>query len=485
MHSRRPEGGAAPRADPAVSMPRDSSGPAPLGGAAGQPRLRRRPTARRADRAAPAPSGRAAAVAADESSPGRTPSPHPIPNPAPERAPVPGTRPSAAARAREPTAELTARGERRLRTGHPWIYRTDVRRAEAEAGDIVRVVGSRGRPQGYATFSDRSAISLRLLTHEDARPDAGFWRARIEAAVAYRDSLDIDATAYRLVHGEGDRLPGLIVDRYGEALVVQTLTQATDRLLSVLCNLLVDAVAPAGILARNDPRVRGLEGLDQAVELRYGRVPEEVEVREGAVRLFVDPWKGQKTGLFLDQRENRLAAARYARGRVLDGFSYTGAFALQVAPASDAVQAVDVAESAVAAVARHAAHNDAPHVEARAGNVFDTLRDHDRAGERFDTVVLDPPAFAKNRKAAERAMAGYKEINLRALRILEPGGTLVTSSCSYHVDEPTFARILADAAADARADVRVVERRRQARDHPMLVSVPETSYLKCFVLRKL
>ena len=283
------------------------------------------------------------------------------------------------------------------------------------------MVGSRGRPLGYATFSDRSAISLRLLTHEDARPDVGFWRARIEAAVAYRDSLDIDATAYRLVHGEGDRLPGLIVDRYGEALVVQTLTQATDRLLSVLCNLLVDAVAPAGILARNDPRVRGLEGLDQAVELRYGRVPEEVEVREGAVRLFVDPWKGQKTGLFLDQRENRLAAARYARGRVLDGFSYTGAFALQVAPASDAVQAVDVAESAVAAVARHAAHNDAPLVEARAGNVFDTLRDHDRAGERFDTVVLDPPAFAKNRKAAERAMAGYKEINLRALRILEPG----------------------------------------------------------------
>ena len=385
----------------------------------------------------------------------------------------------------EPTAALTGRGERRLRSGHPWIYRADVRRAEAEAGDIVRVVGPRGRPLGYATFSDRSAIALRLLTREDARPDAGFWRARIEAAVAYRESLDIDATAYRLVHGEGDRLPGLIVDRYGESLVVQTLTQATDRLLSVLCNLLVDAVAPAGILARNDPRVRGLEGLDQSVELRYGRVPEEVEVREGAVRLFVDPWKGQKTGLFLDQRENRLAAARHARGRVLDAFSYTGAFALQMAAGCDAALAVDVSEGAVAAVARHAAHNGAAHVEPRAGNVFDVLRDLDRAGERFDAVVLDPPAFAKNRKAAERAVAGYKEINLRALRLLAPGGTLVTSSCSYHVDEPAFARILADAAADARADVRVVERRSQARDHPMLVTVPETSYLKCFVLRKL
>ena len=203
------------------------------------------------------------------------------------------------------------------------------------------------------------------------------------------------------------------------------------------------------------------------------------------MRLFVDLWKGQKTGLFLDQRENRLAAARYARGRVLDGFSYTGAFALQMAPACGAVLAVDVAESAVAAVARHAAHNDAAHVEARAGNVFDALRELDRASERFDAVVLDPPAFAKNRKAAERAVAGYKEINLRALRILAPGGTLITSSCSYHVDEPALARILAGAAADARADVRIVERRQQARDHPMLVTVPETSYLKCFVLRKL
>ena len=386
---------------------------------------------------------------------------------------------------REPTAELTSRGERRLRTGHPWIYRSDVRRAEAAGGDIVRVVGPRGRSLGYATFSDRSAIALRLLTRDDARPDLGFWRARIEAAVRYRGTLGIDATAYRLVHGEGDRLPGLVVDRYGDALVLQTLTQATDRLLRELCELLVEIAAPAGILVRNDPRVRALEGLERVVELRHGRVPEELEVREGAVRLFVDPWAGQKTGLFLDQRENRLAAARHARGRVLDAFSYTGAFALQMAPRCDAALAVDVSEAAVAAVARHAAHNGAAHVEARSGNVFDLLRDLDRAGERFDAVVLDPPAFAKNRKAVERAVAGYKEINLRALRILAPGGVLITSSCSYHVDEPAFARILAAAAADAHAEVRVVERRQQGRDHPMLATVPETSYLKCVVLQKL
>ena len=451
------------------------SGSRRRGTAAGPPRTRRRAAPRRPETAAPSPPPAAA--------------PEPIPaarsTPAAESAAAAQSPPAAAVQPQEPTAELTARGERRLRTGHPWIYRSDVRPAQAAAGDIVRVVGPRGRPLGYATFSDRSVIALRLLTTDDARPDRKFWRARIEAAVRYRETLGIDATAYRLIHGEGDRLPGLIVDRYGESLVVQTLTQATDRLLPALCDLLVDVAEPAGVLVRNDPRVRELEGLDRVVELRHGHVPEEVEVREGSVRLFVDPWAGQKTGLFLDQRENRLAAVRYARGRVLDGFSYTGAFALQMAAGCDAALAVDVSDAAVAAVTRHAAHNAAAHVEARAGNVFDILRDLDRAGERFDAVVLDPPAFAKNRKAAERAVAGYKEINLRALRILAPGGTLITSSCSYHVDEPAFARILAAAAADARAEVRVVERRQQARDHPMLATVPESSYLKSFVLQKL
>lgn len=380
---------------------------------------------------------------------------------------------------------VTARGERRLRTGHPWIYRSDLRRVAAAPGDVVRVSGSDRRTLGYGLYSSRSVIALRMLTRLDVRPGAAFWRARLAAAVRYRESLDIDSTAYRLVHGEGDRLPGLVVDRYGDALVVQALSQATDRLLPLIGELLVDLLQPAGILARNDPQVRALEGLDRGVELRHGRVPEELEVREAAVRLVVDPWQGQKTGLFLDQRENRRAAARHARGRAFDGFSYTGAFALQMAPACDEVVAVDVSESAAASVERNAEINEIANVRARAANVFDVLRDHDRAGERFDTIVLDPPAFAKNRGAATRALAGYKEINLRALRILSPGGVLITSSCSYHVDEPAFTRMLAEAAADARADVRVVERRLQSRDHPVLATVPETSYLKCVVLRRM
>lgn len=380
---------------------------------------------------------------------------------------------------------MTARGEHRLKSGHPWIYRSDLRRVRADPGDVVRVTGADRRTLGYGLYSSRSVIALRMLTRRDVRPDDAFWRARLAAAIRYRESLDIDATAYRLVHGEGDRLPALVVDRYGDVLVVQALSQATDRLLPLIGELLVDLLRPAGILARNDPQVRALEGLDRTVELRHGSVPQEVEVREGAVRLAVDPWRGQKTGLFLDQRENRLAAAACARGRAFDGFSYTGAFALQLAPACDEVVAVDVAESAAAAVARNAETNGAANVRPRAANVFDVLRDCDRAGERFDTIVLDPPAFAKNRGAAERALAGYKEINLRALRILSPGGSLITSSCSYHVDEPAFTRMLAAAAADARADVRVVEKRLQSRDHPVLATVPETSYLKCVVLRRM
>ena len=402
------------------------------------------------------------------------------------RRPEPGGgSPAVRPAAREPAVAVTARGERRLKAGHPWIYRSDIRRVKADPGDLVRVVGADRRMLGYGLYSSRSVIALRMLTRRDARPDAAFWRARLEAAVRYRESLDIDATAYRLVHGEGDRLPGLVVDRYGDVLVVQALSQATDRLMPLIGELLIDLLQPAGILARNDPRVRSLEGLDRDVALRHGRVPKEIEVREGAVRLSVEPWQGQKTGLFLDQRENRLAAVRYARGRAFDGFSYTGAFALQMAPACDEVVAVDASESAVAAVARHAERNGAANVRSRAANVFDVLRDYDRTGERFDTIVLDPPAFAKNRGAATRALAGYKEINLRALRILSPGGALITSSCSYHVDEPAFARMLADAAADARADVRVVEKRLQSRDHPVLATVPETSYLKCMVLRRI
>ena len=386
---------------------------------------------------------------------------------------------------RRPTVVIAARAEQRMRAGHPWIYRSDLKQVDADAGDVVRVVGRRGRALGYGLFSDRSVIALRMVTRADRPPDTTFWRERLADAVRYREQLAIDATAYRLVHGEGDRLPSLIVDRYADVLVVQTLSQGMDRQLPLICELLADIVRPRGILARNDPKVRGLEGLDRTVDLCYGEVPDVVEVREGPVTLLVEPRTGQKTGLFLDQRENRATAARYAKGRGLDCFSYTGAFALRMAPSCVDVTAVEVSDDTVARVARNAERNGITNIHTIAGNAFDVLRELDRRGDHFETIVLDPPAFAKNRGATVRAYAGYREINLRALKLLTRGGTLITSSCSYHVDEPTFGRIVAEAAADARADVIVVEKRCQSRDHPVLAGVPETSYLKCLVLRKI
>jgi 23S rRNA (cytosine1962-C5)-methyltransferase len=276
-----------------------------------------------------------------------------------------------------------------------------------------------------------------------------------------------------------------VVDRYGDYLVVQTLSQGTDRRKSEIAEALAADLAPKGILARNDPKVRGLEGLAQEVTLLHGSVPETVEVKEGDVRFTVDPWKGQKTGLFLDQRENHQMARAYARGRVLDGFSYDGGFALQVAAQSASVLAVDLSAEALARVRGNASRNGLLNVETRDANVFDVLRELSDAGERFDTVILDPPAFAKSKGAVPRAVRGYKEINLRALKLLPPGGCLITCSCSYHVHEADLEQILAEAASDAGATVTVVEKRRQARDHPVVLGVPETYYLKCFVLRRL
>jgi 23S rRNA (cytosine1962-C5)-methyltransferase len=384
-----------------------------------------------------------------------------------------------------PTVTISPRGEQRIRIGHPWIYRSDVVRPVAEAGATVAVMGSRGRLLGHALYSDRSEIALRMLTRGEAPHGPELWRERLAQAVRFRESLGIDATAYRLVHGEADRLPSLVVDRYGDHLVLQTLSQGTDRLLPEITAMLVDLLKPAGILARNDPRVRLLEGLEQRVEVRHGEVPEAIEVREGHVRHQVDPYRGQKTGLFLDQRENRVAAAQYARGRLLDTFSYNGGFALALAPRCGEVQAIDISEDAVARIRLNAERNGLANVRARAMNVFDELRELERRGERFDTIVLDPPAFAKSKAAVTKALSGYKEINLRALKLLAPGGCLVTCSCSYHVTEAMFADVLAAAAVDAHAEIAVVEKRMQGRDHPVLMTVPETYYLKCFILRKL
>lgn len=322
-----------------------------------------------------------------------------------------------------------------------------------------------------------------MLTDGDHVATDDVIRARVEAAIAFRATLGIDSSAYRLVHGEADLLPSLIVDRYGDWLVVQALSQGTDRLTPLIVHILTDLLKPRGIIARNDPKTRTLEGLEQRVDILAGDVPELVTVTENGIEYDVDLRHGQKTGLFLDQRENRSAAALYARGRLLDCFSYNGGFALTLGRKCRETIAIDASEDAVAKIRANAARNGVS-VDARIGNVFDELRGMERLGERFDTIVLDPPAFAKTKTAVVKALAGYKEINLRALKLLKAGGTLVTCSCSYHVDEARFAEVVYEAAVDALAHVSVVEKRMQSRDHPVMLGVPETYYLKCFILRK-
>ncbi len=324
-----------------------------------------------------------------------------------------------------------------------------------------------------------------MLTRGEAVADEALIRTRLEHAIRYRESLRIDATAYRLVHAEADLLPSLIVDKYGDYIVVQTLSQGTDRLLPAITRMLVEVVNPAGIIARNDPKVRTLEGLEQTIEILHGDIPESVVVREGPVEYDADLRKGQKTGLFLDQRENRDAAARYARGRLLDCFSYHGGFALRLARQCPEATAIDISADAVERIRANAVRNGVAHVQAREANVFDELRRLEKAGERFDTIVLDPPAFARNKAAVPNALAGYKDINLRAMRLLAPGGWLVTCSCSYNVNEEMFGAMIEDASADSHVPVAIVEKRMQGRDHPVLVGVPETYYLKCFILRRL
>ena len=379
---------------------------------------------------------------------------------------------------------ISARGEQRVRGGHPWIYRADVVNVAAQGGDIVQVVGPRKRTIGYALFSDRSQIPIRMLTHGDVPVDEALLRTRLQRAIQFRESLQLDATACRLVHSEADLLPSLIVDRYADYLVVQTLSQGMDRLQPTITRLLQELLAPAGILARNDPKVRALEGLEQRIADLAGAIPDTVSVREGPIEYQVDLRRGQKTGLFLDQRENREAAARYARGRLLDAFSYHGGFALRLARHCTEVEAIDISEDAVAHIRANAVQNGVSNIRAIEDNVFDALRRLEKNGARYDTIVLDPPAFAKNKASIPNALAGYKEINLRAMRLLEPGGTLVTCSCSYNVNEDLFAAMLHEASIDSHVSVTIVEKRMQGRDHPVLVGVPETHYLKCFILRR-
>jgi 23S rRNA (cytosine1962-C5)-methyltransferase len=383
------------------------------------------------------------------------------------------------------TVVVSRKGEERIARGHPWIFRSDlVKTRDVTPGAVVRVSGRQDQPLGFAFYSSRSEIRLRMIERgEELAED--FLQERLARAIRWRETVAPGEEAYRVVHGEGDGLPSLVVDRYGDYVAIQTLSQATDRLKDEIVSAVVELLRPKGILERNDPRVRQLEGLEQRVGLLFGGVPERVEVNQGGVRFLADLWKGQKTGLFLDQRENHLAARGYARGRVLDVFTYDGGFGLHAARVADEVVCVDVSADALARVHANAERNGLANVRLEDANAFDLLHAYDDRGERFDMVVLDPPAFAKSKDAVEKAWRGYKQINLRALRLLRPGGCLVTCSCSYHVHEDDFEQIVGEAAADAGISATLVEKRRQARDHPVVLGVPETYYLKCLILRRL
>jgi len=379
---------------------------------------------------------------------------------------------------------LGPRGVERWKAGHPWIYRADLlAEPTLPGGEAVRVVDARGWFLGKAFYSSRSKIALRWLSFEDVAIDAGFLAARIAQADALRRTLFPGETTYRVVHGEADLLPGLVVDRYGDQLSAQFLVQASEARRELLADLLVAHFHPRGIMERSDVGVRTLEGLEPRKEVLFGEVPERVEFDEGLVRVSADLRGGQKTGAFLDQRENHLLAAQYAKGQALDCFSYLGGFALQLATRAQQVTAVEISEPASAAIAESARRNRLENVEVVTANAFDFLRDAVDEGRRFDTIVLDPPSFAKNKGAVEAALRGYKEINLRALQLLAPGGVLMSASCTYHVDEEAFEAMLASAAADARRRVQIVERRGAARDHPVLTALRETRYLKFYVLR--
>lgn len=384
------------------------------------------------------------------------------------------------------TVKVNKRGADRVRQGHLWIYRSDVVGVAATGGSIVRVTDERGNLIGQALFSDSSQIALRFLTQRSEEIDREWWRRKIRDA-AGRRHISPDTNAYRLIYSEGDLLPSLIVDRYADVFVMQTLSQGTDAVKSMLVELLVEEFNPRAVIERNDARVRELEGLPLIAATVYGEAPAELEILQHGLRFMVEPLGGQKTGSFLDQRENRLAARAAAQTtnatRALDCFTFNGAFALHLAPVCENVIGVDISGDAVAAAQRNAELNGFSNAEFREANVFDALREMEAAGERFDVIVLDPPAFAKNRASLKPAIRGYKEINLRALKLLNSGGVLVTCTCSYHVSEELFIEILVQASIDAHRRVQIMEKRMQATDHPVLLGMPETYYLKCVIAR--
>jgi 23S rRNA (cytosine1962-C5)-methyltransferase len=382
------------------------------------------------------------------------------------------------------TVVISSRGAKRIRKGHLWVYRSDVREVrEAGPGAIVTAVDEAGNFVGQAFYSDTSEIALRFLTTRKETIERDWWRRRLRAAAARRSTIARESNAYRLIYSEGDLLPSLIVDVYDGHYVLQALSQGTDRLQTELIELLTEEFQPRSIIERNDARVRELEGLELRTGVVYGDAPDEIEVNQHGVRFVVSPLGGQKTGAFLDQRENYSAAKQVAHGLALDCFTFNGGFALHLAGKCDHVIGIDIAGDAVASAEKNARLNGAANVTFQTANVFDALRELGAAGKVFDTIVLDPPAFTKSRATVKSGARGYKDINLRALKLINPGGVLITCSCSYHMSEELFLEVIADAALDARRRVQIIERRGQSSDHPVLLGVPETHYLKCVIAR--
>ncbi|HUQ94571.1 MAG TPA: class I SAM-dependent rRNA methyltransferase [Bryobacteraceae bacterium] len=372
----------------------------------------------------------------------------------------------------------------RIASGHPWIFSSDVDdRDGAAPGDAVRVVDPAKRLLGTAHYSSTSQITLRMLSPRAEEVGQTFLAERLRAAADFRRKAVQGTDAYRLVFGEADQLPGLVVDRYGDCLAMQTLDQGMDGLSSTIVDCLKALCEPRLIVARNDVAVRTRESLPLETKVLHGTVPDEVVITMNGLRLQVDLLGGQKTGIFLDQRENYVAAARWAHGRALDCFTCTGGFALHMAGHCAGVEAADSSGAALQTAEENRKANRIDNVQFLEANAFDLLAGHAAAGRKFQTIVLDPPAFAKSRSNVEGALRGYKEINLRALKLLDAGGVLVTCSCSHHVSEAMLLELIAQAALDAHKTVRVLERRTQSADHPILLTVPETHYLKCLILQ--
>lgn len=384
---------------------------------------------------------------------------------------------------------VNRRGALRVRAGHPWVYRSDLVGANAAPGELVPVVDERGNALGSALYSSSSQIAVRMFASADDRADAApqLLRERIAAAIAYRERVVRDTDAFRVVFSEADRTPGLIVDRYNNVLSVQVLTQAMDRddMRTAFMDELVQQFSPAGIVERVDERIRELEQLPpRSAALVYGDKT-ATQFQMNGLHFQFQALAGQKTGAFLDQRENYAAAAQYARGEALDVFCYHGGFALHLARVCERVTGVDSSRTALESAEQNESLNreawGGREIEWMEANAFELLRDYSDAARRYDTIVLDPPAFAKTKRNLETAIRGYKELNLRALKMLRPGGILVTCSCSFHVSQTDFMQMLTEAARDAHRDLRVLETRTQSKDHPVVLAIPETFYLKCVV----